>query len=98
MRYPSIKTLTEYFDSEKAVKIRAIMTGPVRVDGASQLQRLDTVLGNYGVERIPQGRNAKSPAIEYSNTGDSYGTTVMIIRGKFVIGNWGSIVEMGEYE
>ena len=56
-----------------------------------------TDLGTLGVEHIDEGNNDKSPAIAYLNTGDSYGWTVMVIRGRFVLGAWGDIVERGDY-
>lgn len=55
-------------------------------------------LGTFGVENIHEGRNKKSPAIDYLNTGDSYEMTLMYIRGRFRVGSWGDIVERGNYE
>jgi len=97
-RYPSVKTLTAAFGKEKAVKIRAIMEGPYAVDGVSRMERIDEVLGTFGVECIPEGNNSKSPQIVYCNTGDTYGTTVMRVGGVFRVGCWGDIVEKGNYD
>lgn len=66
--------------------------------GETRLERIDVVLGNCGVEYIPEGRNSRSPAIYYSNTGDSYGMTVMRINNAFKLGAWGDIVERGDYD
>lgn len=98
MRYPSIAALTSAFGKDKARAIRAIMLGATHVNGNTRLERIDTVLGNCGVEYIPHGHNAKSPSITYSNTGDSYGTTILKVNGVFRIGDWGSIVERGHYD
>ena len=101
MRLPSIKTLTDAFGAYKAKQIRAIMEG--EGNNHSRLERIDTVLGNFGVEYIPAGRNSKSPAIYYSNSGDTYRTTVLLVSDgwltyNFRVGCWGDIVERGSYE
>lgn len=63
----------------------------------SRMAAIDKVLGTHGVEYIPCGRSANSPAIYYCNMGDTYDATVMKIRGRFVVGCWGSYVERGNY-
>ncbi len=98
MGYPSIKTLTEAFGPDKAKQIRAIMEGERRVNNATRLERIDEVLGTHGVEYIREGHNAKSPAIYYCNTGDTYGTTVLKVNGNYRVGCWGDIVERGRYD
>lgn len=55
-------------------------------------------LGTFGVEHIAQGRGWNSPAIDYLNSGDSYGLTVLYVRGQFRVGDWGYYVERGQYE
>lgn len=55
-------------------------------------------LGTFGVEHIDAGTNARSPAIDYLNTGDSYDLTLLYIRGRFRVGCWGDIVERGNYQ
>lgn len=101
-RYPSVKAIqaafSQWLREGQAQEIRAIMEGPGRVDGLSRLQRIDKILGTYGVEHIGPGRNAKSPAIHYCNTGDTYDTTILKVNGRFRIGCWGDIVERGNYE
>ena len=55
-------------------------------------------LGTFGAEYIREGKNSRSPAIDYLNTGDSYGLTVLYVKGQFRAGNWGDYVERGNYE
>jgi hypothetical protein len=100
MRLPSVKTLMEIKDvtREDALAIRAIMAGPPRVNGLTRMERIDKVLRTYGVESTPPGKNQKSPAIVYCNTGETYDTTVLKINGRFRVGCWGDIVERGNYE
>jgi hypothetical protein len=56
-------------------------------------------LGTHGPEFIERGaancRNA--PAIHYLNTGETYGKTVMCVAGRWTWGDWGTIVENGNY-
>lgn len=59
----------------------------------------DEILGTHGVECIQAGRNKKSPAIDYCNSGDTYSATLMYVSGKgYRVGCWGDIVERGSYE
>lgn len=51
----------------------------------------------FGVEHIQKGKNQRSPAIDYLNSGDTYTDTVLYANGQFRIGNWGSYVESGNY-
>jgi hypothetical protein len=61
------------------------------------MSMLNDALQTYGVEYIARGSNAKSPAIEYCNAGDTYTPTLMFVRGNYVVGCWGDIVERGNY-
>jgi len=61
------------------------------------LAAINAVLNGCGVERIEPGNNNRSPAIDYVNMGDTYDTTVMIVRGRFRVGCWGDIVDRGNY-
>jgi hypothetical protein len=63
-----------------------------------QMEMADEVVGTYGVEYIPKGRNERSPAIEYLNTGDTYGLTLLFVDGRYRVGSWGDLVERGDYE
>lgn len=55
-------------------------------------------IGTFGVEYTARGKNRRSPAIDYLNTGDSYGLTILRVNGMFRLGCWGNIVERGNYE
>ena len=102
MRIPSLKTLS-VFGEEQAKVIRAAMTrwaevhwrGGVRPEHL--FERLSGVIVGHGVEFIPAGKGKNSPSILYINKGDTYRTTIMFVRGQFVIGCWGDIVERGNY-
>ena len=54
-------------------------------------------IGTFGVEYIPEGRGDRSPAVDYLNSGDTYADTLLYVRGRFTVGNWGDIVERGDY-
>ena len=58
----------------------------------------DVLLGGHGVERIEAGRGTRSPAITYSNQGDTYTVTLLRSGGRWMIGDWGSRVERGHYD
>ena len=63
------------------------------------LYMADEILRTCGVEGVPAGHNAKSPAFDYCNTGDSYDTTLLHIAGRgFRVGCWGDLVERGSYD
>lgn len=47
-------------------------------------------LNTFGVEYIGDD-------IQYLNTGDSYGLTILYVKGKFCAATWGDIVESGKY-
>jgi len=66
-----------------------------------QLEAVAELLNLDGPEYIPRGRNVRtSPAFYYLNAGDTYRTTILMIRPgqTFRIGCWGDIVERGDYE
>lgn len=54
------------------------------------------MLGTHGVESILPDEDYAGPTIDYCNTGDAYETTLLYVKGKFVVGDWGSIVENAE--
>ena len=62
-----------------------------------KLEAINGIMDGCGVEYIPAGRNRRSPAITYVNVGDPYLTTLMWVRGRYVVGCWGDIVERGNY-
>ena len=63
-----------------------------------KMSMADELCETCGVEYIPHGHNAKSPAIEYCNSGDTYTTTLMFVNGRYRVGCWGDIVERGDYD
>lgn len=62
------------------------------------MNKIDSILGGYGVGFIPSGDGARSPSIRYVNLGDTYDCTVLFVRGQFRVGSWGDIVERGSYD
>lgn len=64
-----------------------------------RLEALNAVAGTYGVEHVTRGRNARSPAFDYLNTGDTYTPTIVrFADGRYCVARWGDIVERGDYE
>jgi hypothetical protein len=102
MNYPSVKAIKVAFGHAlkrgDATRIRRIMIGPRLVDSLTRLERIDRILGTYGVEVIPRGHNGRSPAIAYCNAGDTYTVTILKVNGHFRIGTWGDLVERGNYD
>jgi len=79
-------------------------TGHISHSRAAHLERIDKLLGNYGVEGILLGEDGQDVSgtcdpsqvahdVQYSNAGDTYAMTIMYYNGKLLIGDWGSIVE-----
>jgi len=111
---PSVKTLMNLrmFDGalitrDDAKRIRSVLedcetqcirSGRTYWVRRETLARVDAVLRGCGVERIEPGNNMRSPAIDYVNMGDTYDTTLLLIRGRFRVGCWGDIVERGNYD
>lgn len=104
MRLPTVKLMVKRgFTEEQATKIRKLMEkfadrypfGDVKP--AKTMENIGSIMG-CEIQEIRKGRNQKSPAITYVNTGDPYDTTVMWVQGQFVIGNWGYYVERGNYD
>ena len=73
---------------------------------AKRLEKIDALLSHtYGVESIFEWRDGSGGVdclnydpediidVQYCNTGDTYGITILYWREKFWIGDWGSIVE-----
>lgn len=69
-----------------------------RLNRCQIMLSVSDIIGGFGVEHIPAGRGSKSPSITYVNMGDTYDTTLLYVNGKFRIGDWGSIVERGNYD
>lgn len=100
MNYPSIKSLMKIkgVTREDAIEIRKIMAGPGRDNGLTRMERIDKILRTCGVERIPCGKGANSPAFLYCNAGGTYDLTIVKRRGRFMVTTWGDLVERGRYE
>lgn len=64
----------------------------------TKLSMISELIGGFGVEYIAPGSNAKSPSIDYINTGDGYNLTLMFVRGGYKVGCWADIVESGNYD
>ena len=63
-----------------------------------RLEALNAVAECCGVEYVHAGSNARSPAFEYLNTGDTYTPTIIrFANGRYVVACWGDIVERGSY-
>jgi hypothetical protein len=63
---------------------------------------LDKLLGTFGVEYLFKGSEGlrgdpesmhDSPLITYCNAGDTYALTLLKYRGRWQVGDWGSIAE-----
>lgn len=63
---------------------------------------LDNLLGTFGVEYLFKGSEGlrgdpesmhDSPILTYCNAGDTYALTLLKYRGRWQVGNWGSIAE-----
>lgn len=69
----------------------------IRQSAIAAMESMDTVQGTHGVAFLGFSRNCSS--IFYLNTGESYETTLLCYisnsRVRFVIGNWGDLVEAG---
>ena len=103
MRLPSVpKLMSIGIDKPTAVAVRAFLAWIVcrqydRHPKSEDWATLNRMLGGFGDEYTPQGHNRKSPAIHYINMGDTYATTLLYVRSRWVVGCWGDIVERGDY-
>ncbi|MBM4210776.1 MAG: hypothetical protein FJ187_09540 [Gammaproteobacteria bacterium] len=103
--------LGDNYSPERAeALVRECTQGFVRKPGhvshsrAAHLERIDSILGNHGVEGILLGKGGEDLSgtcsmqgveldCQYSNTGDTYAPTVLYVNGRLCIGDWGSLVE-----
>lgn len=95
---PSVKTLQSAFPHLSEPDVLDIRNAMLERHPSVAMDIIDARLDTHGVEHIPQGHNRKSPAITYCNTGDTYGTTVLYVNGRYRVGSWGDIVERGNYD
>jgi hypothetical protein len=81
-----------------AARERARLSYHQHSDYVLKLDAVSDLIGGYGVEYIPRGTNAKSPAIDYVNMGDTYTPTIIRLGPKrYRVQCWGDIVERGNY-
>ena len=67
-------------------------------DYVLKLEAVNELVGGHGVEYVPQGTNAKSPAFYYLNMGDTYTPTLVRTGSKrYRVACWGDLVERGSY-
>lgn len=107
VRGPSVKALIAHLNEDnqrrtartaydaklEATRIHEFIKGGAPL---SALRSYDRLVGNHGIESI---RSRAGATTYYSNTGDSYGTTLLYSPGKSVrIGDWASIVERGGFD
>lgn len=63
----------------------------------AKLCAIDKLLGNHGVEWISweceKHEYANPGGFEYSNTGDTYAWTLVLVNGRFRVTSWGDMVE-----
>ncbi len=98
------RVLRELLTSEKAVRVHpAAVELDRRCLNAPSLAQLRLAALNeetdcHGVEYVAEGSNARSPAFEYLNTGDSYTPTIVRFHGgRYVVADVGTIIEHGNY-
>ena len=104
MKTPSIKSLATIFN-DNAKEAKRILTadwselGPMRDNlglprtsskWQVKMEALNKLGEFHGVETIALGDGS---FVDYLNTGDSYGTTILRWRGNYSVGDWGSLVE-----
>jgi hypothetical protein len=78
--------------------------GHISHDRAAHIERIDRILGNYGVEGLLTDREGNDLSgncsmdgvvwdVHYSNAGDTYAMTILYVNGKLTIGDWGSLYD-----
>jgi len=64
-----------------------------------RMTALDAELETYGVEFVRGNGTRNTQSFEYCNTEETYATTIIRMQsGQYRVGNWGDIVERGNYE
>jgi hypothetical protein len=96
----SSEELNVYLDQERFKSVDSWVRSCFHLPNFHSIQMAlaDVLCETCGVERISKGRGAKSPAIEYCNTGDTYAATLLYVNGRYSVGCWGDIVERGDYD
>ena len=86
-KFNELRELPEYYYAHESFAVRDALL-------ITEARFVDC--GTFGVESILG--SSDSDTIDYLNTGDTYELTVLYYRERFTVGNWGDIVERGEYE
>lgn len=103
---PSIRTIETRLSvtRETAKSIRRAMESTDSRRVYHVMQEIDSLLGTHGIEYLTDSRDGmhQTFGIDYCNTGDTYGMTVMLdwSRCQWLIGSWGDLVEQtpGRFE
>ena len=100
------KTLRRLLESNAAVREHPAVVELVRKCyhaprlAYQRMTALNHEAGTYGIECVRESPNdcTSAPAFKYLNTGDTYTPTIIRWRnGRYVVCDWGSIVERGNY-
>ena len=63
-----------------------------------RLYAINAEIEGFGIEYIQGNGTRLSPSFDYINTGDTYNTTIIrFTDGRYRVGDWGTIVERGNY-
>ena len=63
-----------------------------------RLYALNAEIEGFGIEYVEGNSTHNSPSFDYINTGDTYNTTIIrFTDGRYRVGDWGTIVERGNY-
>lgn len=106
----TLKALEEYTHNDvAALHIRKVLDGRTALTRESgflggdmklaKLCAVDRLLGNHGVEfvKFPCQEGEYEPeGFEFSNTGDSYTTCLILYKGRFHVTGWADMLEWHE--
>ena len=84
------------YTPEKEKELIKLCIEPIKYPGGyhpsfaiqDRMELIDKVLGNFGVESLYPDVD-----LTYSNTGDTYATTIYYYNNRFNIGCWGDVAE-----
>lgn len=110
IRYPSVKALSAIVGNEGrevALAARKILDErtaiPFTVNTGKSFRKLcavDKLLRNCGVEWVTwecdEHDSFQPDGFHYSNTGDTYAATLVLVGTRFVVSSWGDMVEQHE--
>lgn len=95
--------LSDLYCTNPAKACRLALRRTVNLDVSERMDTINKLLGLYGVEAIRgewQNGYWCDIVATYANTGDTYGTTVVCVRGdhsyakeSYFVGSWGDWVE-----